>query len=226
MVYAHNLGGLLVVAQFASLPLLPAVNVKWGYAAFTLVGLAAICSPVLVLSAFVDQTHPSSGGALELEQLYTAALTLAPGGRGGRLLLLGFGIVFALAVRELVLVLRRWGRSHAAWIRGLVVLWLALPPMLLLAISVVKPLFADRYLIGVFPGVAVMTGAVIAGAEAKRTCLGGGRPVDSGDDRGRGYPREAVAERRGPSRSRVVGREQGTLRRWGRILTAVGSRRL
>ena len=158
MVYAHTLGGLLVVAQFASLSLLPAVNVKWGYAARSLVGLAALCSPVL-LSTLVDESNPSWVGALSLRQLGSAASHLA----GGRLLLLGFGILFALAVLKLVLVLRRSGRSHAVWIRGLVLLWIALPPILLLAISGVKPLFVDRYLIGILPGIAVMAGAVIAG---------------------------------------------------------------
>jgi mannosyltransferase len=159
LVYAHNLSVFLLVAQFASLSLLPAVDARWRHATRSIGGLVVLCSP-LALGAFGgEESYPWVFNQLSIWQLGDAAKSLA----GGLLLVFGFGVLFALAVRRFAVVLRRSGRSDDAWIMGLVLLWVVVPPALLAAISVVKGLFVYKYVIGIMPGIAVMAGAVVAG---------------------------------------------------------------
>lgn len=169
LVYAQLLGVLFVVAQFASLPLLPAVRVRWRYAARSLVGLAALCLPLLVLIVFGDQRAPSWIDPISLLELGDIASRYA----GGSLLLIVFGILFALVAHQFVVALRRSGRSQEAWIRGLILLWIVLPPVLLLAMSAVESLFVARYVIGILPGIAVMAGAAIAGLRPRGLAFAG-----------------------------------------------------
>jgi mannosyltransferase len=157
MVYSHMLSVLLVVAQLASLPLLPPARVQYRYAIRALAALALLCSPLL-LAVFDDRGQATWIQPTDLDAVASVAGAYA----GNRLLEVGYGIIFLVALGRLGAALRRSGRSREAWLNGLVVLWVALPPLLLIVLSLVKPLFLDRYLIGILPGLAVLAGATIA----------------------------------------------------------------
>jgi hypothetical protein len=63
----------------------------------------------------------------------------------------------ALAVVGAVAALRPAGVDpHQAWLDRLAVMWVAVPVVGLLALSVVRPSFDHRYLIGIIPGVALL----------------------------------------------------------------------
>ena len=156
MVYSHTLTALLIAAQLASLPLLPPPSVQYRYAARSVAALALLCSPLL-LAVFDDKGQATWIQPTDLDALRDAARSFG----GDRGLAIGYGIIFLVALGQLGRALGRFGRSREVWLRGLVVLWVALPPLLLIALSLVKPLFLDRYLIGILPGLAVLAGATI-----------------------------------------------------------------
>lgn len=63
---------------------------------------------------------------------------------------------------RLVEVLRRSDRGVEAFEAGLPLVWVMVPTVTLIALSVVQPLFIPRYLFEILPGVAVLVGATVS----------------------------------------------------------------
>ena len=75
------------------------------------------------------------------------------------------GVLLGLAVVGVGVLCRRVRRNApGAWKAALVVAWVMVPLLVVLAVSVVKPMYADRYLIVVLPALALSAASVITAA--------------------------------------------------------------
>ena len=201
LVYLHMLAALLIVAQAASL--LAARDVQWRRVAFASGALALACSPLLAFALAEDKGQSDWIPRVAALDALTGALGNLS---GGRLLVGVFGL---LAVCALIAGVRRWrvaGRSDHTFRLALVACWAAVPPLALLALSQVRPLYVDRFLIGMLPGVcparrgrrrraaavarASEACAALAGGARHRCCDRWGgpasrtRPANQSDERG------------------------------------------
>ena len=77
-------------------------------------------------------------------------------GQGGVVMLCLCSIIAAAVVGLLILESRKQNNSAGTFRLGLIVLWLFLPPAILLAVSTVKPLFVGRYMAISVPALALV----------------------------------------------------------------------
>jgi mannosyltransferase len=164
MVHFHMLASLIVVAQVASLALLPTGAVPWRHLLAGTIALAVLAAPMVVYAATGDSGQTSWIAAITPHAIAGFGKAAA----GSRLLELLDGVLFAAAALALIATLRARGRSPDAWRQGLVLLWVALPPLALAALSLVKPLFSPTYLIGVVPGLALLVGMIATAGTWRR----------------------------------------------------------
>jgi mannosyltransferase len=158
LIYAHIFGSLLVAAQLSSLVLLPkeAINRRW--VGMSALGVGIVCSPLAVFVLAKDR------GQLDwIEKLsWHDPLRFSFDATGGRVQAAAFGLLGAACLVGLIWELRRHARSRELWARGLVLFWVVLPPLLLGLLSLYKPVWLDRYLIGVIPGLCLLLGLAVA----------------------------------------------------------------
>ena len=154
--YAHFFAWFVVLAHLVSLPFLDRKpRTRTLLAAYG--GVAALSAPLV---AFLLSTSGNQIGwipGLSVGRVASALGQLA----GGRTVLgavvlgaiLGACVLFAF--RALLGQGRRRARSVDAWSRALVCAWLAIPIAGALAISLLKPIWVDKYLIVTLPGLAL-----------------------------------------------------------------------
>jgi mannosyltransferase len=167
LVHLHMLAGLIVLAQAVSLLLLPPRAIAWPHVRAGAITLALVALPMAVYAAVGDSGQTSWIPAITPHAVAGFGKVAA----GSRPLEVLEAILFAGAAAGVVVALRARGRSLDAWRRGFVLLWVALPPLALAALSVVKPLFQPDYLIGIVPGLALMVGMVAAAPHRRRLAL-------------------------------------------------------
>jgi mannosyltransferase len=158
------------------------VAVGWAFVATLLLGVL-----LLVALGVVALLRPDGRRPLVLATLAVQALTMGPvfllvvaTDRGAvdwipaptlrsvaevLLLLAGgkIGIAVCAAVVLLFLLWQRRSRDRAGW---LVLAWAVVPPVLLFAISLVKPMLLPRYVLFVVPAIGLMAGLALAGRRA------------------------------------------------------------
>ena len=158
LVWAHVLAALVVVAQLGSLALhrLPRAQRRRAAASALVVGV--LCLPLIGFAVLRDKGQSSWIPPLTGSGLRDAAEAIG----GNAALLAAYLALVAVVVADTVRVARRDGRGREMWFRCLVLAWALLPPVALAAISVVKPFFVDRYLIGAVVGLACVVGIAAA----------------------------------------------------------------
>jgi mannosyltransferase len=148
---AHPLSATLVlIAQTVALALVPGERLPRRRAAGVLATLYAYSGclalyVVRVQSSSTDFIEPTNLGALVhfVDQL-----------AGSRLLAAVFAVLGAVALVGLART-AHW-RSSELWQRALVLSWLVVPPLTLLVVSELRPLWRSRYLLTVVPPLAVL----------------------------------------------------------------------
>jgi mannosyltransferase len=157
LVYAHMLASLLVVVHVATLGLLPRGAVDWRRVRRCAVAFALGCAPLALFIVLRDKGQSDWIAALSLRRIASFAGDVT----GSYALVVLYAALFGAAVLHTLRLWRHSGRSRELWVFGFAVAWVALPPLLLIAASVVKPLFVSRYLIVAVPGLALLAGAVL-----------------------------------------------------------------
>ena len=165
--YLSPLSGLVLVAHFLSLALLPQARERFRPLAITWVGVLLAVSPLAVLMA--------TAGAAQVDYFERPGLERAFDVAGEMLGMWNGPLVFVWAVLIVAGVLALWGvgsgkagptgqeasRDDWRWGRALVVAWAGLPPLLLFAYSQFDPLFAGRYLLASTPALAMIVAVAL-----------------------------------------------------------------
>jgi mannosyltransferase len=154
--YAHFFAWFVVIAHVGSLPFLERrPRIRAVLAAYGC--MAVLSAPLLV---FLLTTSGNQIGWIP--PLSVGRVASALGQLAGARTILGAGVLVAIlavcslfAFRTLIQRWRRGERSAETWGLVLVVGWLAVPIGGALAISVMKPIWVDKYLIVTLPGLAL-----------------------------------------------------------------------
>ncbi len=166
-VYASFFSGLTLVAHVVALAFLPQARrlVRPLAAAYAGIGIATVPLVLFLLATGTEQVswipRPGVGtlGRLGLELTGSAPLLLVDG---------------ALVAVALASAPGAWADRRVRWRYVLVAGWLALPPLVLLAAALVKPLFVMRYLLGCAPALAILAalGIVTLAGRSTRLAVG------------------------------------------------------
>ena len=160
--YLSPLSGLVLIAQVASLLLLPGARTLFRPLALTFCGIVLATLPLALLMV--------SAGDAQVDYFERPGLDRALDVASEILGMWNWPVVAAWAALLLTGLLSFWGigsrirgspgQEEAGdewpWRRALVVLWALLPPLLLFAYSQVDPLFAGRYLVASTPALAII----------------------------------------------------------------------
>jgi uncharacterized membrane protein len=155
-VYAHVFVAFVVLAQLLSLAFLPR-PVQWRP-----IGRAASIAAALAAPLAVSLVTKSGGGldwvsALSREQIHTFLQTLTGASRRASAV-----VVLVVGLAGTIVCYCTWKQHRERlWRVGFPLLWFVVPVVGTAAVSVVKPLFVDRYLIVVLPGFLLTVGVVL-----------------------------------------------------------------
>jgi uncharacterized membrane protein len=165
-VYAHFFAAFVLLAQLLSLVFLPR-PVEWrpvGRAVLVAAALAAL---------FVAYVVVNGGGGLNWvpafsrEQIRTFLQTLTGASRRASAL-----VVLVVGLAGVAVFARAWTKQRERlWRVGFPLLWFVVPIVATAAVSIVKPLFVDRYLIVVLPGFLLTIGVVLDSLLGRRPWL-------------------------------------------------------
>ena len=155
-IYCHVFAGLALVAQWVSLAVLPARQVRWRTVSLCIVLILLLALPLGVFvstkRAVIPQPNPKDLAGLFYD------LT---GGADAHKILLRVPVAayFLVCLLAAVSAARLWASRKApqeVWPYGLLLAWLWVPILLTFAISVVKPIFLRRYLIVCLPPLVLL----------------------------------------------------------------------
>ena len=166
LVYAHFVGALVIGAHFLSLLLLPKEKWRLRDFALTYLAMAVLVLPlaVFVLSGDVGQVDWIN--ELTPKRLYGGLKLL--GGFDSSLQLFGYA---GLALLGLIGVFWHKRSTGEVWKRALLYLWLLLPVIGVVLISLSKPLFQERYLLATLPAFTACAVLGIATLRFKVLCI-------------------------------------------------------
>jgi len=158
-VYAHFFAGLLVLAHWLSLRFLdPAsipreINKAWRW-------IALAISPIALFVLTTGAGPLSWVRRPGLGDLWAFALRLA--GNGGPLLLLAYALACLAALSSLARSKKLSPMPSQTWRYYFLLLWLFLPPVFIVAVSIVRPLFLARYFLFCLPALLLLAAAGLA----------------------------------------------------------------
>jgi mannosyltransferase len=172
-IYTMLLSGLVVVALAVSVGLRGRRTVAWRRWTASLVAIAVGCVPLYLLAVHrglvvVDWlgrpgTPYGPSNSYLLKFLLSAKTSGMPVTFASPVVFALMLAALALAVGRLGWQLRRHGRDSTAWTDGLLVLWVALPPVAAYAFSaVVQPILEDRYVLTSVPAASMLAGVVVS----------------------------------------------------------------
>lgn len=158
--YAHFFAALALAGQLLGLTFRGLRRLPWKHLA---VALAAVGLAALPLAAFVvvrDVGQVDWIPPVEPRRLRNLAIEISG---GSRLLAVGYAVLGLVALATAVPLRRRAGRplrgNGDGWAIAFLLAWLLMPPAVGYAISLVKPLFIERYFIVSLPALALLAGA-------------------------------------------------------------------
>ena len=157
---AHGLAALHFVTQMALLAVVPSRRRWWRScvpvaAALTVEGAVLFGLGAGDVAAWIE---PLNFGQV------TSILRMLLG-RAPRLELIGALVVVAIVLR--VRSARRRGASTEAWLGLVPVVWAAGVPVLIIAMSLIRPYAEPRYVIGAFPGIALLLAGLLSRIRAR-----------------------------------------------------------
>ncbi len=150
--YCHFLAGLVIGAQWVSLLLLPRRSLAWRW----LIGSALFMAVLLVPAVFFLAQHPDASNldwvaALNLTQFLNTlyAMTLSKGRSIAYLAMWAIAIWSALRLKP----------AAKAWPYRFTALWLLAPPLLVIGVSMVRPMLVERFLAICIPASVLLAAA-------------------------------------------------------------------
>jgi mannosyltransferase len=149
MICTHLLSLLVVVAHGAAILCLPPGTIPWKGLARSAIWFVCLSLPMAVLVLMV-KADPLNWVSKTDVDVVLSFLILTAGNRGTLLLVLdaiAIGLVIFLAGRAAW----RHGRTRENWGYLLVLFWFSLPFVIVLSISVVRPMFVPRFLLICLP---------------------------------------------------------------------------
>jgi mannosyltransferase len=155
-VYTHFFAVLVLGAQWASLVFLRPQDVNWRR---LLVSISVIGFLLLPLAVFVLTRDTGQIAWVSKPTIYDIYGLFNSFAGGGRLLVLAY---FIACFTAFLLAVRTWAHSKVSfdtWHYGFLLSWFFIPVLAAWAISLLKPIFVDRYLIVSLPAL-VLLGAV------------------------------------------------------------------
>jgi hypothetical protein len=157
-IYSHFLACLLIPAQLLSAVALPAPVIPWRRLLLSAIALATLTLPLALLI-----WHSGAGGTGFISSVsyrqFPGLVTLLAGG----VTTVPCYIVFWwFAGRWAGRTFSGCGRSWPAWHAALLVSWCVLPVILLFLISLLKPAFVPRYLLGCAPAAVILAACGLA----------------------------------------------------------------
>jgi mannosyltransferase len=159
-IYAFPTAVFVIVAQAISLAWLPPGRVPWRQAGIAAAALILSTLPLLIHLA-TSPTDRISWVASTNAQVIGDTLRSLTGGY----FLESFSRVIAYGalavIAAVILFLHRPRRSEGSWRAALPILWLAVPLILALLVSLKQPIFHDSYLIVILPALAIVAAGVL-----------------------------------------------------------------
>jgi mannosyltransferase len=151
-VYSHFFGVLVLAAQWASVAFLQPREVPWRRLLLSILMICILLLPLAFFAFTRDTGQLAWVSKTSIYDVYDLFNSLA----GGRLLAVAYFVFCSIA---LLPVLRAWVHSRASfdtWRYGFVLSWLFVPISSSFAISLVKPIFVDRFLIICLPALVLL----------------------------------------------------------------------
>jgi len=168
-VYVHFFAALVLAAQWFSLVSVDVRSRPWKR---LLISISAIMVLLLPLAVFVvardtgQLAWVSKPGVADIYGLFDALAG------GGRPLVLAYLVPCFAAIVVAVKTWSRLGNSRETWHYGLLLSWLLVPVLTAFTVSLRKPIFVDRFLIGCLPPLVLLV-AVGLSQIPNRWILGG-----------------------------------------------------
>lgn len=163
--YVHLFVLFVAVAHCASVFALPRERRPWRHVLVGGIALGVVAWPLLVWSARAGGLNwvqpPTPGAVKDLVQSMA-------GGDGGLVLVVVAPAWLLGCVRAVVAWRQRARSDQAAWRLAFVVSWLVVPPGLMLAISLVKPIFVPRYAIFSLPAAVLLAAVGLCSLRSRR----------------------------------------------------------
>jgi hypothetical protein len=161
-VYAQFFAVLMIAAHGASLLLRARRHeIAWRDFARCLRWVGLMILPIAVVILRIGNTSAAWIGVLSVRGLFEAAKSIA--GNGGVALVLFEAIGLLAAGLAAVRAWRPGGMGQRSWGYALVLAWLFVPPGIVLAVSVMRPIFVPRYLFFCLPALLLCVAAGVAG---------------------------------------------------------------
>jgi mannosyltransferase len=173
MVYAQVFGGWVLVAQWSSLFVLllhKRREFRWPIPGkqflFSAVAICFLVAPLAYCLLFVsDRSQLAWLAKPSTHDLYKFSLDLT--GDGGPLLLLAYLALVLAALGAAIMRQRSQSGSGDFWKHSFLLLWLILPPILLLIISLRWPVFEPRFLIVCIPPLLLLVANGLSQIQSK-----------------------------------------------------------
>jgi mannosyltransferase len=154
--YAHYLSLLAILAHGSSLIALPRRRAPWRAFAISVVGVGALCAPLLVPTLSRRSTQLAENPPITLSDL-RSIIAGAAGGGGAPLALIVSGLV-ALGLWRAATTARELGRSEGSWRLATGLSLFLVPVGTMVLLSLVKPMLLLRYVSVFSPGLALVLG--------------------------------------------------------------------
>jgi len=166
--YAHFYATLALAAQWASLAIARPRDVPWKRIASSVivVGILLIPIAVFVLLGHADPANWIPSPTWKRVEYLIYSLLGGDNTHGARMIAWPvYAVVLIAAAASVGAAWRMHGREHTTWHYALVVSGAALPILLVLTVSIIKPIFVDKYLVECLPFVVLL---VAVGVERLR----------------------------------------------------------
>ena len=157
--YAHFYATLAILAQWTSLAVARTRDVPWRRIALSVVAIGVLLLP---LAAFVLLGHADPATwipAPSWKRVEYLVYSLLGGDNTHGARIVAWPVYAAVLIAAAASARDAWrahGRGHEAWHYALVLSGAALPIVLVLAVSIIKPIFVDKYLAECLPFVVLL----------------------------------------------------------------------
>jgi mannosyltransferase len=158
--YSHFYGALVMVAHFLSLMFLRRTQIAWRKIVFGFGQFAVLMIPIAIFSARTATGLITWLPSVSLTELLSFGVAFS--GNDGRILFALDVLMIGAAALAAARVQRAQHGGPERWNYFLVFLWLLAPLGIILAVSLVRPIFFPRYLSPCLPALVLLVAAGIA----------------------------------------------------------------
>ena len=173
--YAHFYATLAIASQWASLAIARPRDVPWRRVAMSVIAIGVLLLPIalFVLLGHADPATWIPSPTWKRVEYLVYSLLGGDNTHDARMIAWPvYAVVLIAAAASAVGTWRTHGREYVAWHYTLVVSCAALPILLVLAVSIVKPIFVDKYLVECLPFVVLLVAVGVERVRPRALSLG------------------------------------------------------